>query len=918
MITFINNEQPTRVYKILCAFIAIAFVFAVIVPPTPLYAQSPVLNLPAPGVMVAPSVGFSPPLVTGLTIYPEDPLKIDFIVDTGDDYLEGEPLEQEAQKMINYFFASLTVPEDEMWVNLSPYEKDRIVADGLSQTEMGRDMLAQDYLLKQLTASLMYPEEELGEKFWDKVYAKAQAKFGHTNIPTDTFNKIWIVPAEATVFVHENNVFVTDSHLNVMLEQDYLSLEANQNSTDHGIGDANVLPLSKETADVVREVLIPEIEREVNEGKNFAPLRQMFSSIILASWYKNKLKNSLLDAAYVDQNKVSGIDIEDKKIREKIYKQYVAAFEKGVFNYIREDIDKATRTMIPRKYFSGGVVAEVEVKESDSVGKFATRAEERLVIGKLTGSSPVSTFAVRGKPVDKSNKEIKLDKDPEITDISGVNISLVEARNDKFSVVMQDSDIKQIRDKIYDTMGSLTHHVFSVQEWQTYHKVKWQTSKHNLITRNAFEIKSTLGGLAMVAFIMGFQFPLAFVGIPLSIAAIFGVSAYHDYADSANIRYRNHFKMRFRAKQALMDTIDGLRAWSPSDYLNQQMYKSALNNRRSEVLIGLRNYLVRLMEDETVLPGALDEDVVQMVIDSGLSNTHERINNWREIVQMIDEAAPQAEASSSPVQKGDIANTTDRIVNLFKEDSEWSQHRAQRDLTRAAEWSLDGAIEFWKTDALDLTILGGSMVVTGIVLTAMSVPASWLAIPVVIAGVVGVLGFNRMQKKRGAHIANHLEWRKDAFDALSGVSTKITTDTSGEGVQSLIENVDALLDENNPQYEGALRPNVIKQAANAGYETTPQIVSQLRELDSRLDLFQAQAVSSPVEENPGGIDFNPSIMEVHETGGEVDLNFSNTQFTIAPDQINGIVPVIINVTPVTNLPFLLGMAGSEETRITKI
>ncbi|MCK5579962.1 MAG: hypothetical protein KAJ18_01670 [Candidatus Omnitrophica bacterium] len=66
--------------------------------------------------------------------------------------------------------------------------------------EMGRDLLAQDYLLKQLTASLMYPEDELGKKFWDRVYAKAKEKYGHTNIPMDTFNKVWIVPEKAVVY----------------------------------------------------------------------------------------------------------------------------------------------------------------------------------------------------------------------------------------------------------------------------------------------------------------------------------------------------------------------------------------------------------------------------------------------------------------------------------------------------------------------------------------------------------------------------------------------------------------------------------------------------------------------------------------------------------------------------------------------
>jgi len=161
------------------------FTISIVIPPQYAHAQS-VLNLPAPGTMITMSVPYSPAIVKGITIYPDNPLKFDFIIDPGDDNLQGKALEDEANKLIKYFMASLTVPEEEMWVNLSPYEKDRIIADGLSKTELGRDLLAQDYILKQVTASLMYPEEELGEKFWERVYTKAQEKSFVVPEPSNT------------------------------------------------------------------------------------------------------------------------------------------------------------------------------------------------------------------------------------------------------------------------------------------------------------------------------------------------------------------------------------------------------------------------------------------------------------------------------------------------------------------------------------------------------------------------------------------------------------------------------------------------------------------------------------------------------------------------------------------------------------
>jgi hypothetical protein len=383
-----NQKSQFLLRKILTSFLVVAFSVAQILPicPKKVYAQS-ALNLPAPGVMISPSAAFSPAIITGMTIHPENPLQFDFIVDTGDDHLEGENLKTELNKLINYFMATLTVPEDEMWVNLSPYEKNRIIADGLGKTEMGRDMLAQDYILKQLTASLLYPEGKIGQEFWQKVYAKAQEKFGTTEIPTDLFNKVWVIPQDATVYVNGNNVFVTHSYLKVMLEQDYLALESNEGNNNHGLGNVskdNINIIGDSSAQIIREVLLPEIEKEINAGKSFSNLRQIYNSMILATWYKKKLRNGLLGKVYLDKNKTDGIELADKNIKEKIYGQYLEAFNKGVYNYIKEDYDEETQEIIVRKYFSGGIKFDgASVNDENDKGmlsQFYERMKKRSTI----------------------------------------------------------------------------------------------------------------------------------------------------------------------------------------------------------------------------------------------------------------------------------------------------------------------------------------------------------------------------------------------------------------------------------------------------------------------------------------------------------------------------------------------------------
>ena len=140
-------------------------------------------QLPVPGTMVGESAPFAPLALKGLVVNPRKPLEFQFIVDTGNGPQDTASVKDQANQLVKYFLAGLTIPEGDLWVNLSPYEKNRMVPEALGQTDLGRDLLAQDYILKQLTASLIYPEKDLGKEFWSRVYAKAQAAIRHDQCP---------------------------------------------------------------------------------------------------------------------------------------------------------------------------------------------------------------------------------------------------------------------------------------------------------------------------------------------------------------------------------------------------------------------------------------------------------------------------------------------------------------------------------------------------------------------------------------------------------------------------------------------------------------------------------------------------------------------------------------------------------------
>ncbi|MBZ0167599.1 MAG: hypothetical protein K8I00_12405, partial [Candidatus Omnitrophica bacterium] len=348
--------------RVIISFIIIPFLTTLAVPPTGVQAQQMInpnaLNLPTLGAMVRPTDGYEPVQIKGIITHPDNPLAFDFIIDQGEDLLEGQAFNEEARRLIKYFLASLTTPEEEMWVNLSPYEGERVIPSGLGITEMGRDMLAQDYILKQLTASLMYPEDELGGEFWQRVRKRAQAEFGESEIPMNTYNKIWIVPKRATIYQRGSSALILENELQVMIEEDYVALNANLENKSFGFDQVDkkeAEEISSVTSEIIKEILIPEIEYEVNNGQHFAKLRQIANAMVLATWYKQNLKDSLLSYVYVDQNKTRGIDLTDRTMKDQIYDRYIQAFERGVYNYIKEEYDPREEQIILRKYFSGGL-----------------------------------------------------------------------------------------------------------------------------------------------------------------------------------------------------------------------------------------------------------------------------------------------------------------------------------------------------------------------------------------------------------------------------------------------------------------------------------------------------------------------------------------------------------------------------------
>lgn len=293
--------------------------------------QATALGLPEPTSVVAVSRQYNAPFLRGIKLDEDNPFKIEFLVDTAS---KNDISKQEASSLIKYFMAALTVPAEALWVNLSPYEHDRIIPEKLGKTDLGEVLLKQDYLLKQVSASLTHPETEIGKDYWSAVDM------------TQTYNKIWVVADKADVYKRDNSVLISEATLKVMTEEDYL---ARENSTI----SSNVIDAS----DVLRNKILPAIEKDINYGKNFSKLRQVYSAVILASWFKDMFMDDIY-GSYVDRQKISGLELEDLQLKNKVYALYVDAFTKGVYNFSRKEIAEGKNKKVHRSYFSGGLVVQ--------------------------------------------------------------------------------------------------------------------------------------------------------------------------------------------------------------------------------------------------------------------------------------------------------------------------------------------------------------------------------------------------------------------------------------------------------------------------------------------------------------------------------------------------------------------------------
>ncbi len=315
------------------------------------------------------------------------------LLDRGDlKKADSRQIETSARELLKYFLIGVTLPNDSFWVNLRPDSPDNVIDDWLVQTDIGRVLLEADVQLKKDTAMATSPRTPEGRIYWEKLYKKAAELLGSENVNIPTLVRPWIVPGDIIIRENSSNAYIYKATLKVMLEEDYL-----KGSGAYEFKDPRMKALNEYSSSLLREHVLPILNRQVNSSKKYAALRQVYYSLILAQWFKSKYYGQGGIYSYmIDRKNLAELTSQDNWSKNAYFKEYQASFKNGEYNSQEPVKTAAGQSM--RSYFSGGIKLS---GSSPVAGSNVIKGANPIVSIAGRISSPLSEIEVSGGTLER-------------------------------------------------------------------------------------------------------------------------------------------------------------------------------------------------------------------------------------------------------------------------------------------------------------------------------------------------------------------------------------------------------------------------------------------------------------------------------------------------------------------------------------
>jgi len=320
--------------------------------------------------------------------------------------------EDAAELSLNAFFIGLILMESKFWVNLNPWEPDRIIEKDLEETDVGRIMLEADLQMKKDFCKYKNPcESEIGEEYWRLLDEKGEELINEcmnnhlgeiediNNVQFAPVTRHWIVPDRVEAYETDNEIYIVNATLNIYSEPVY------EHST-YEIVNQDAFFVSRACKDDLSEaakeygryakeleekMILALVVHEVNHGENYSDLRCVYNSLALAQWYKDKYRYSpSIFTDFIDSKDLAGLESKSTWSAENIWSDYVKSFEEGEFHcWKNETYQEGDYIITSTKHYSSGGVDFGDI-ETSIVGDMPSDLRD------LTSEAVYSVFAKEG------------------------------------------------------------------------------------------------------------------------------------------------------------------------------------------------------------------------------------------------------------------------------------------------------------------------------------------------------------------------------------------------------------------------------------------------------------------------------------------------------------------------------------------
>ncbi|MDD5465822.1 MAG: hypothetical protein PHP73_05735 [Candidatus Omnitrophica bacterium] len=325
---------------------------------------------------------FAPPHLSGAfnparlryVAYAENINKFKFLFDKGDlRDTDDFTLKDSISGPLSYFLVGITLPSESFWVNLRPDSPANVIDDLLAETDVGKIFLEADLQLKKEFARYTMSAQQ-GKEYRLQIRKKAEELFGCLALAPSTFTRVWIDPGEIIIRETQNSAYIYKANLNVLTEEDYFG---NSLASE----DKRVQAFNEYASELIKNLILPKLIKEVNTGKEFAALRQVYYSFILAQWFKNRfLQRNGPAPRFIDSKILSGLNSKHPWSKEDYFAQYQESVQRGDYRF--DEREPLVFGEMVTSYSCGGVTLALKIPPFASAGMITSDGSMTLIGGR--------------------------------------------------------------------------------------------------------------------------------------------------------------------------------------------------------------------------------------------------------------------------------------------------------------------------------------------------------------------------------------------------------------------------------------------------------------------------------------------------------------------------------------------------------